>query len=181
MPRTTIDQALITGLSFTANHALASLVQESLQSAAFLFTGDAGRGVLDERRWSRATIAVDAARNCRRATACNRVLRQDRRNGQLPRGGSAHGWLLDRDDRRRRHVDRWLAGSARSSERRPPNLQFVVVPAAAGLAIGGEVLRRRRSRLDDQHTGTDTTEMSGSQSCSSMGLGRGRRNGDVGG
>jgi len=32
MPRTTSDQALITGLSFAANHALVSLIQESLQS-----------------------------------------------------------------------------------------------------------------------------------------------------
>ena len=36
MPRTTTDQALITGLSFAANHALASVVQESLQSVALV-------------------------------------------------------------------------------------------------------------------------------------------------
>ena len=36
MPRATTDQALITGLSFASNHALASLIQESLQSVALL-------------------------------------------------------------------------------------------------------------------------------------------------
>src|SRR4051794_15029191 len=53
MPRTTTDQALITGLSFAANHAMASLVQESLQSVALLLTGNARRGAFDERKWSR--------------------------------------------------------------------------------------------------------------------------------
>ena len=61
MPRSTSDQALITGLSFAANHALASVLQESLQSAALLLLGAAGRDAVDERRWSRATLAVDAA------------------------------------------------------------------------------------------------------------------------
>src|SRR6478752_5161127 len=61
MPRTTSDQALITGLSFAANHALASLLQESLQSVALLLTGEAGRRAADEQRWSRASLAIDAA------------------------------------------------------------------------------------------------------------------------
>src|SRR3954469_5702929 len=61
MPRTTSDQALVTGLSFAANHALASLIQESLQSAALLLSGEAKGGAADERRWSRASLAIDAA------------------------------------------------------------------------------------------------------------------------
>ena len=34
MPRPTVDQAIVTGLSIATNHALVSLVQETIQSAA---------------------------------------------------------------------------------------------------------------------------------------------------
>src|SRR6185436_21030631 len=61
MPRSTTDQALVTGLSAAANHALINLVQESIQAVALVASGQAGRGHIDERRWSRATIATDAA------------------------------------------------------------------------------------------------------------------------
>ena len=61
MPRNTSDQALITGLSFAANNAIASLVQESLQSAALLLAGTEGHRGAATKRWSRAAIAVDAA------------------------------------------------------------------------------------------------------------------------
>ena len=75
MPRSTSDQAVITGLSFAANHTLVSLLQESLQSAALLLLGAAGRDAVDERRWSRAALAVDAAAiagglGVQRALAC---------------------------------------------------------------------------------------------------------------
>ena len=59
MPRATSDQALVTGLSASTNHALVTLVQETLQSVALLLVGQAGRRTVDERRWSRATIAAD--------------------------------------------------------------------------------------------------------------------------
>ncbi len=146
MPRTTSDQALVTGLSFAANHALASLIQESLQSVALLLAGDAGSSPFHERRWSRSALAVDgvaiaAGLGIQRAFAPHA-------GEQLPRAGARAGGFalavtglgglvigglqdaLDRRDRKRLS-------------------QFVVVPAAAGFAVGGELFRRRRSRLDD--------------------------------
>ena len=54
MPRATMDQALVTGLSVAANHALIGLVQESIQAAALLVAGQARHVTLDDRRWSRA-------------------------------------------------------------------------------------------------------------------------------
>ena len=59
MPRSTSDQAMITGLSFAANHALASLLQDSLQSVALLLSGQAGG-----RRARRAPL--EPRRACRR-------------------------------------------------------------------------------------------------------------------
>ena len=61
MPRSTMDQALVTGLSASANHALVTLVQDVIQSTALVLAGEAGRRRVDEKRWSRATIAADVA------------------------------------------------------------------------------------------------------------------------
>ena len=61
MPRGTMDQALVTGLSAAANHALISLVQESIQAAALVVSGQGRHVPADDRRWSRATIATDLA------------------------------------------------------------------------------------------------------------------------
>ena len=61
MPRATMDQALVTGLSASANHALVTLVQDAIQSTALVLVGEARRRSVDEKRWSRATIAADVA------------------------------------------------------------------------------------------------------------------------
>ena len=61
MPRGTMDQALVTGLSAAANHALIALVQESIQAAALVVSGQGRHAPIDDRRWSRATIATDLA------------------------------------------------------------------------------------------------------------------------
>ena len=147
MPRSTSDQALITGLSFASNHALASLLQESLQSAALLLVGAAGRDTVDERRWSRATLAVDAAAIAA-GLGVQRALER-RSNERLPRAGArTGGFLLAATG-----VGGMLIGGLqealdrKSTGRRASRL--VVLPAAAGLAIGGELLRRRRARADE--------------------------------
>ena len=61
MPRNTLDQALVTGLSASANHALVTLVQETIQAVALGGGGQAGRRTLDVRRWGRATVAAHAS------------------------------------------------------------------------------------------------------------------------
>src|SRR3954471_15457053 len=146
MPRSTSDQALITGLSFAANHALASLIQESLQSVALLLAGDAGQAPLHERRWSRASLATDAG-----AIAIGLGIQRalsPRGNEKLPRAGArAGGYSLAVTG-----VGGLIIGglqdalNSRNPERHVS--QYVVVPAAAALAITGELLRRKRQRLD---------------------------------
>ena len=92
MPRSTSDQAMITGLSFATNHAVASVLQELLQSAALLLTGAAGQGAVDERRWSRAALAVDVA-----AIAAGLGMQRGlapRSNERLPRAGARTGGFL---------------------------------------------------------------------------------------
>ena len=61
MPRPTIDQALVTGLSVATNHALVEFVQESIQAATLIALGRGGSHTVDEERWSTATLAADLA------------------------------------------------------------------------------------------------------------------------
>ena len=110
MPRSTSDQALITGLSFAANHTLTSLLQESLQSAALLFLGAAGREAVDERRWSRATLAVDAVAIAGGLGVQRALARHD--NERLPRAGArAGGFVVAATAVRRRHRGRLRRGT----------------------------------------------------------------------
>src|SRR4051794_38110544 len=61
MPRATMDQALVTGLSAAANHALIGLVQESIRAAALVLWGRGRPAPADARRGGGATIATDLA------------------------------------------------------------------------------------------------------------------------
>ncbi len=107
MPRGVIDQALVTGLSASANHALVSLVQETMQSAALVLAGQGGRRTVDEQRWSRAALdrrLRGDRRRCRNPTgaarvpprtvatsgrARSRLLARDEWDGGCDRGGAA--------------------------------------------------------------------------------------------
>ena len=88
MPRPTMDQAIVTGLSIASNHALVSLIQESIQSAALvalrktnvaLGQRRVGPRVGRARRWSRSAPA----------SALQRAFRQQPRERAAPRRGAA--------------------------------------------------------------------------------------------
>src|SRR5262245_41444739 len=146
MPRALMDQALITGLSASTNHALVSLVQDSIQAAALVFVGDAARSDLDERRWSRATIAADVAA-VGAGIAIQQLLRQRSRE-PLPRAAVRTGGF-------------WLAVTGTSGAivgglqelyaargRTPGRTIAIIGPTAAALAGANTWLVRRRAHLD---------------------------------
>ncbi len=93
MPRGLTDQALVTGLSASANHALVSLVQETVQSAALVLAGQGSRRTVDEQRWSRAALVGDFVA-IGAGVAIQRALREYPRE-PLPRAGARSGgfWL----------------------------------------------------------------------------------------
>src|SRR5262245_9203968 len=145
MPRSTTDQALVTGLSAAANHALINLVQESIQAVALVVSGQAGRGKVDERRWSRATIATDAAAIVA-GIAVQRALQQQPHE-PLPRAGARTGgfWLSVAG------TTGGMAGLLQELVDDPKRRRrsFVVNAAAAtALAAGNTLAIRRRARLD---------------------------------
>jgi uncharacterized membrane protein len=61
MPRSTVDQAIVTGLTIASNRSLVSLIQESIQAAALLGVGGREGAEADPARWSRATLGLDVA------------------------------------------------------------------------------------------------------------------------
>ena len=58
MTRSNLDQALVTGLSYAITQALASTIQETLQTGAAVATRSSSQGE-SLSRWSRSAIAVD--------------------------------------------------------------------------------------------------------------------------
>jgi uncharacterized membrane protein len=145
MPRPTSDQAIVTGLSIAANHALVSLLQESIQAAALLALRRRRRPV-DDKTWSRATLVADLAA-VGAGLALQRRFRQRARE-PLPRAAVRTGgfWLS-------------LTGAAATligalqevavRRSRPGSRQIpAVIPAAAALAVALDIGRRRAERLD---------------------------------
>jgi hypothetical protein len=61
MPRSALDQALVTGISTALNYALAALVQDSIEAVALGGAGRADPTKVDRHAWRRASLALDLA------------------------------------------------------------------------------------------------------------------------
>jgi len=147
MPRSTVDQALVTGLTLAANRSLVALLQESVQAGALLALGAGRRAPTNPAAWSRLTIGLDVAAIGAGIAAQRAFARRPRE--PLARAGvrTAGYWLtltgatgtiigaLQEAQVRRRGAGRWTGVG-------------VVVPAASALAALGEYRRRRAARLD---------------------------------
>jgi uncharacterized membrane protein len=152
MPRATIDQALVTGLTVATNRALVSLVQESIQAGALLAVGGSARAREHPERWSRATLALDVAAIGAGIAVQRAFARRERE--PLPRASArTGGYLLT------------LTGSmgtvigalqeVRASRRRTG--VGVVVPAAGAAAAFGEYRRRQAAHRDLAPDGSEVT------------------------
>jgi uncharacterized membrane protein len=145
MPRPTMDQALVSGLSLATNHAFVALVQETIQSVALLALGRRGQDQDDEEAWSRATIVADLLA-AGLGLALQRTLEQ-RPGEHLPRAAArTGGFFLTATGVAAAIVGGLQEVAAGRSKRRrwlPP-----VIPAASAMAVAAEVMRRRRAKLD---------------------------------
>lgn len=142
MPRTTIDQALVTGLSFAANHAVVQVVQESVQ-AAVLVALRRRRSNPTTAQWSRASILADAAVFAA-GIAMQRRFKQVPRE-ELPRAGArtAGYWLsLAAGAGAVIGTAQEVVGVFSGKRQRFP----VIVPVAAVLGVASEAARRYRER-----------------------------------
>jgi uncharacterized membrane protein len=61
MPRSTMDQALVTGISSALNYGFAALVQDTIEAVSLRIAGGAEPERIDRHTWRRVAIAVDLA------------------------------------------------------------------------------------------------------------------------
>lgn len=145
MPRPTMDQAIVTGLSIASNHAFVTLLQETIQSTALVALRRTNRRS-DTVAWSRASIALDVAA-IGAGVAFQRAFRQRPRE-RLPRAAVRTGgfWLTTAGSAGA--IIGGLQEAVGTFRGRKPNTVPVVVPAAGVLAAALEFRRRRAARLD---------------------------------
>ena len=146
MPRATMDQALVTGLSASANHALVTLVQDAIQSTALVLVGEARRRSVDEKRWSRATIAADVAA-IGAGIAIQRALRARNREPLARAGARTGGYMLAVTGTAGAFVGALQEAFPGNGSRMRQTLA-VVGPAGAGLAAFNTWQVRKRAQLD---------------------------------
>jgi uncharacterized membrane protein len=85
MPRSALDQALVTGISTSLNYAMAALIQDSIEALALRGAGRTDPATVDRDTWRRTSIGLDLAA-IGLGLAVQRVLRP-RSGERLTRGG----------------------------------------------------------------------------------------------
>lgn len=145
MPRPTVDQAIVTGLSIASNHALVALVQESIQATA-LVALRRSNARSDDVSWSRASLALDAVA-IGAGIAVQRGFRQRRRE-PLSRAALRTGgfWLTVTGTAGA--VIGGLQEAVGTFRGAKPNTVPVVVPASGVLAALLQLRLRRAEQLD---------------------------------
>ena len=92
MPRSNLDQALVTGLTLTANHAIASLVQDSIAAGALALV--AGVDADHDRRWGQATLGLDVAVTVGEPRGSSELLRQRPREPMAVSAARTGAWFV---------------------------------------------------------------------------------------
>jgi uncharacterized membrane protein len=158
MPRSTVDQALVTGLSITTNQALVELVQESIQAGAFVVARRLFGRDVSERTWGRAAVALDAAAFAT-GLAIQRGFRQ-RAGEQLPHAAARTGgfWLSVTG-----FAGAVVGGVDEMLPRKSKRGSSIALalPVTAALAGAGEHQRRKRARLDVDMPSEESTVAAG--------------------
>jgi uncharacterized membrane protein len=142
-----MDQALVTGLSLASNHALASFIQESLQTGALLLLGQRKGRTIDERRWSRGALAMDGAAFAAGLIA-QRALRQRQREPLTRAAGRTGAYWLTISAAAGGVIGGLQEGLHRVGTKRTGFAIPVVVPAIGAVATAGEIRRRRAERAN---------------------------------
>lgn len=147
MPRSTVDQALVSGLAFGSNYALVTAIQEGIQSAALLALGQAGRTVPDELLWSRASLGADAVALAT-GLAVQKALAARSREPLERAAVRSTGYWLARASTAGIVIGLVQEGLRRTGDGRAHAAVPAVVPALGFVAGLGEWRRRRDDLLD---------------------------------
>jgi uncharacterized membrane protein len=144
MPRSALDQALVTGISTSLNYGLAALIQDSIEALVLRAAGRSDPARVNRDRWRRASIALDLAA-IGAGLAIQRALRP-RRGERLRRGGArTAAWWLSTTGLSGAVVGGLQELIGRRGDREDYSL--AVTPfAGAFLAAVNDYRRRRRER-----------------------------------
>lgn len=136
MPRTTSDQAIITGLAFSTNTAITELLQESVQTLAWMMVGRA-----DHARWARTTLGIDAAAMVT-GLAVQAVLAPSSRESLSRAGARTAGYWVAQSGA----AGAVSVGLAEVLRGRRPRWLPGAIAAAGATVMGVEVARRLRGQ-----------------------------------
>ncbi|HXY70989.1 MAG TPA: alpha/beta-hydrolase family protein [Actinomycetota bacterium] len=168
MPKSTVDQALITGIAGALNYGVPALIQDTVEAVALRASGAASPDEVDLKTWRRASFAVDLA-----AIALGLVgqLRYRQVPGErLPRGGlRAASWWLTATGLAGALVA--LAQELVPSEGEDRSIP-VGLPVGMALAAANEFRRRRWETADEGLFGEEDPQTSAAKSLG-MGVGVG--------
>jgi uncharacterized membrane protein len=145
MPRPTMDQAIVTGLSIASNHMMVSLIQESVQSVALVALRKTNSRS-DNLAWGRMAVALDALA-IGAGIGLQRWFRQRPRE-RLPRAAMRTGGFWLTMSGTAGAIIGGLQEAVGTFRQETPNTVPVVVPAAGVLTTMLELRRRRMARLD---------------------------------
>src|SRR4051812_20959337 len=153
MPRSTSDQALVSGLAMATNYGIVAATQDAIQAVTLAILRGTGRAPVDLPAWSGTTLAADAGALVA-GLATQRMFGQ--RHGEpLPRAAI-------------RTTGYWIARSAtaglivgavqHATSRRTggEGSKLAVVPAVAVMVGLGEWRRRESARADEHDADTAT-------------------------
>ncbi|MFN8035462.1 MAG: alpha/beta-hydrolase family protein [Acidimicrobiia bacterium] len=142
MPRSNVDQAIVTGFTLMVNHAIASVVQDAIAAGAVALVGEA-----EDRdgRWGRATLALDVA-TMLASMGLQRVLAQRPREPMARSVARTGAWFTGVTAGAGALVGGFQElRRATGRESRVP----VAIPVTVLGTAATEARRRRLARLDD--------------------------------
>jgi uncharacterized membrane protein len=170
MPRSALDQALITGISTSLNYAFAALIQDSIEAVALRGAGRTGTdpAKVDRRTWRRASVVLDVAA-IGAGLAVQSALRP-RPGERLPRGGArTAAWWLSATG-----LSGAIIGVLQELTGRRGDVQdhsFPVAPFAGAAMAAINDYRRRRWERQFPGVGTDDAAPTSAAKSLAMSLG----------
>jgi uncharacterized membrane protein len=165
MPRSAMDQALVTGLCTSLNYSLAALVQDSIEALAIRVGGAGSPAEIDRDRWRRVATGLDLAA-VGLGFAAQTALRPRPGEG-VPRGAArTAAWWVSAAG-----ASGAVVGGLQELTRRRTDTEDHSIPVApfAGVVLA-TVNDFRRRRWEARYPGTGVDEAAGTSALKSFGM-----------
>jgi uncharacterized membrane protein len=161
MPKSGVDQAVITGISGALNYGFAALIQDTIEAVALRLSGSTSPDEVNRNTWRRASVAVDLAA-IGLGLAIQTIYREQP-GERLPRGAvRTAGWWVSATGLSGAIVGLTQEVVGRRRDREDRSVP-VALPVGIALAAVNEYRRRRwdaedREALSDDEAGTSAAK-----------------------